>query len=130
MNGGVGQARVRHNAADQRYEVAAEGQLAVAEYRKVGDTITFTHTAVPEAMAGQGVASELARAALEEARVQGLTVIPLCPFIAGYIQRHPEYATLVQPDYRSRAERANAVLARRRASSGRERTRRREDTPS
>ncbi len=88
---------VEHNAKEHRYEARAGSYLAVAEYRRSGDTITFTHTGVPKPIEGRGIASQLAHTALEQARAEGLKVIPLCPFFAVYIRRHPEYADLVPP---------------------------------
>lgn len=70
--------------------------MGKAWYRLAPGTITFTHTDVPEALAGRGVGSKLARAALEYARTEKLRVVPLCPFIAAYIRKHPaDYADLV-----------------------------------
>lgn len=96
---------VRNNEAESRFEAQVDGHLAVAEYRRPGkgksDIIIFTHTEVPEALSGRGVANKLARTALDSARNQGLRVIPLCPFMAGYISRHTEYVDLVPPEYRS-----------------------------
>lgn len=89
--------QVTNNTDAHRYEATVDGHLAVAEYRRDGATITFTHTGVPEAIEGRGVASALARTALDAARAEGLAVIPLCPFFATYIRRHPEYASLVPP---------------------------------
>jgi predicted GNAT family acetyltransferase len=89
--------QVKENAAAHRFEAQIGDYLAVAEYRRVGDTITFTHTEVPEPLEGRGIASSLAHTALEQARAQHLTVIPQCPFFASYIRRHPEYAPLVRP---------------------------------
>jgi predicted GNAT family acetyltransferase len=89
--------RVEHNEAAQRFEATVEGRLAVAEYERAGDAIVFTHTGVPAELRGRGIASELARVALETARTRQLTVVPSCPFFAGYIRRHPEYADLVSP---------------------------------
>jgi predicted GNAT family acetyltransferase len=86
---------VTENMAAQRFEAHIGPHLAVAEYRRDGNTITFTHTEVPEEIEGRGVASALAHTALEQARAQGLTVMPQCPFFATYIRRHPEYANLV-----------------------------------
>lgn len=93
--------KVEHNEAAQRFEATVEGRLAVAEYERDGDAIVFTHTGVPAALRRRGIASELARAALETARAQRLTVVPRCPFVAGYIARHPEYADLVSPQDRA-----------------------------
>ncbi len=86
---------VIHNEAEQRFELAAGGQTAVASYRIEGDRISFTHTVVPEEVEGQGVGSRLVRAALDEVRGRGLKVVPLCYFVKGYIERHPEYQDLL-----------------------------------
>jgi predicted GNAT family acetyltransferase len=59
------------------------------------DTIVFTHTIVPKAIEGRGVASKLIRAALDSARDQGLKVVAQCPFVAAYMQRHPETRDLL-----------------------------------
>lgn len=83
------------NEKESRYEVEVDGEIAVADYRKSGDRIEFTHTKVPESLEGQGVGSALARAGLEHARREGLAVVPTCPFIASYIDRHPEYQELL-----------------------------------
>jgi hypothetical protein len=89
--------KVRDNRAESRYEAELAGDLGMIEYRLHGATIVFTHTEVPEALEGHGIASAMARFALDDARARGLRVQPLCPFIAGYIKRHPEYADLVAP---------------------------------
>ena len=83
------------NRRESRFEVEVDGALAVAEYERSGDRIEFTRTNVPESLEGQGVGSALARKGLEEARREELTVVPTCDFIAGYIDRHPEYQELV-----------------------------------
>ena len=81
-----------------RYEARVGGELAgFAAYRLSPVRITFTHTEVAPAFAGGGVASHLARQALDDARARGLAVRPLCPFISAYIRRHQEYADLVVP---------------------------------
>lgn len=86
---------VHHNSADSRFEVTEDGETAFAAYRLDGDTITFTHTMVPPAIEGRGIASRLIKAALADARARGLTVIAQCSFVAGYIERHPEYRDLL-----------------------------------
>lgn len=86
---------VRDNPEQARYEVDLDGNLGVIQYQLSGDTIAFTHTEVPEALEGRGIAGAMARFALEDARSRGLRVAPRCPFVAGYIRRHPEYAGLV-----------------------------------
>jgi predicted GNAT family acetyltransferase len=78
------------------YEARIDGHRAgVAAYRLDGAVITFTHTVVEDAYEGRGVGGALARTALDDARARGLGVVPQCPFIAGWIERHPDYADLV-----------------------------------
>jgi predicted GNAT family acetyltransferase len=88
---------VRDNQEAGRYEGWSGETLAgFAEYRIVGGRIIFTHTEVAEAFEGQGVASALAQWALDDVRSRGqLRVVPRCPFIRGWIDRHPTYADLV-----------------------------------
>ena len=90
------------NEQTQRFEVTLEGETAFAEYRLHPTYITLPHTVVPPAFEGKGVGSALAKAALGYAREHGLKVKPLCPFIAGYIGKHPEWQDLVHPDFRGR----------------------------
>ena len=88
---------VRHNTDDRQFELMIDGKLSVIAYIMPDEnTIVFTHTEVPEELEGRGIASRLAKAALESAKNDGLAVIPLCPFVKGYIQRHPEYQPLVK----------------------------------
>lgn len=86
---------VRDNRAEQEFELEVDGHRAVAAYQREGDRIVFTHTKVPHAIEGRGVGSKLIRAALDSARDQGLKVVPQCPFVATYIERHPEYRDLL-----------------------------------
>jgi predicted GNAT family acetyltransferase len=96
--------KIENNEAAQRWEAHVDQQLAVAEYRRRGNAMFFIHTEVPPALKGQGIAGRLVRAALEDARTRHLAVIPFCPFVAGYIQRHPDYIAIVHPDYRDLVE--------------------------
>jgi predicted GNAT family acetyltransferase len=64
------------------------------------DQLCLRIQVVPEELQGQGIAGKLAAAGLEFARQKGLTVIPLCPFVAGYVKKHQQYLDLVQKEYR------------------------------
>jgi predicted GNAT family acetyltransferase len=78
-----------------RYLALVDGQEAgFAAYRLRGERIIFTHTEVNAAYEGRGVASALAKAALEDVRRRGLRMVLVCPFMTAYVQRHPEYADL------------------------------------
>ena len=90
------------NTATSRFEVTLGGDVAFAEYRLHPDHLTLPHTVVPPAFEGKGVGSALAKAALGYAREHGLKVKPLCPFIAGYISKHPEWADIVDPKFREK----------------------------
>ena len=86
-----------------RYELRLGGRLVgLAAYRRRNGRIAFTHTEVDDDLEGKGFGSRLAQAALEDVGRHGLEVVPLCPFIAHYIDRHPEYQELVAPGYRDR----------------------------
>ncbi len=94
--------QVVDNPDQQRYEIRVDGTLAgFAEYRRQSGVVTFTHTEIGPAYEGQGLGSVLARAALDATRGGGEQVVPLCPFIAGYIRRHPHYVDLVVPERRA-----------------------------
>jgi uncharacterized protein len=80
----------------RRFEIAVDGVvLGFAEYRRRPGVIAFTHTEIDQAHKGEGLGRTLVKAALDTARAQGLAVLPYCPFIQGYIDRHREYLELV-----------------------------------
>jgi predicted GNAT family acetyltransferase len=89
---------VINNAAAGQFELRADGQVASLNYSVSGGHIRLIHTEVPAALRGRGYADELARAGLEYARRERLRVLPLCPFVRAYMERHPEYVTLVDED--------------------------------
>ncbi|HEV7172720.1 GNAT family N-acetyltransferase [Pedococcus sp.] len=79
-----------------RFEATVQGELAgFAVYRLKGDTVAFVHTEVDPAFEGRGVGGALARAALDDVRRRGGRVVAQCPFIARWIQRHPDYQDLL-----------------------------------
>jgi uncharacterized protein len=90
------------NEETHRFEAHLGGETAFAEYVLHDGAIVLPHTVVPPAFEGRGVGSALATAALTYARDHALTVKPSCPFIAGYIKRHPEWHDIVDPTYRER----------------------------
>ena len=85
---------VRDDRAASRFELEADGAVAFAAYRREGDAIVFTHTVVPDELRGTGIGSRLIAGALAEVRGEGLKVVPQCPFVADYLAKHPEEATL------------------------------------
>jgi predicted GNAT family acetyltransferase len=85
---------VRDNTERRRFELETDGHIAFSDYQREGGVLTIMHTEVPTALGGKGVGSALVRGILDIARAQGLKVVPRCPFVAGYIDKHPEYADL------------------------------------
>lgn len=79
-----------------RFEVRVDGSVAgAAEYRREDGRVVVTHTEIDDAHEGEGLGSALASGALDAIRAAGNRVVPVCPFTAGYIDRHEEYADLV-----------------------------------
>jgi uncharacterized protein len=87
---------VSNNAAQHRFELAVDGHIAAAHYKRTGDVITFEHTEVPEELGGKGIGSKLVKGALEQVRADGLKVVAQCPFVKGWIDKHPDYASLLK----------------------------------
>ena len=86
---------VHNNNEHSSYEIVQDGHTAYAAYQIDGDTITLTHTVVPDAFRGQGIGSKLVEGALGDVRSRGLKVAPQCSFVAAYIARHPEWKDLL-----------------------------------
>ena len=86
---------VRQNSARHRYEFDTEGGEALAFYRLSDGVMTFTHTEVPAALRGRGIGSAMMRAVLADVRAQGLKIVAACPFVADYVDRHPEFSELL-----------------------------------
>ena len=87
---------VNDNAEERRYEIRLDGELAGFSQYKVGPAqIAFIHTEIDDRFEGQGLASTLIAFALDDARERGLAVLPFCPFVNSYIERHREYVGLV-----------------------------------
>ena len=86
---------VLDNRDANRFELRVDGRLAVAAYQREAGRITFTHTVVPPQLEGRGIGSRLIMAALEQARTERLKVVPQCPFVRAYIERHAEEQDLL-----------------------------------
>lgn len=92
---------VADNPGKRRVEISVDDDLVGwAEYRPAGDTVIVAHTEIDARWEGQGLGSALVRGTLDHIRASGMTVSPTCPFVAGYIRRHPEYVDLVDPGLR------------------------------
>lgn len=94
---------VADNAAQQRYEIHAGGELAgFLAYRERPKGLALTHTEIDDAFEGQGLGSKLVAATLDDLRARGIEVLPICPFVKSYIERHREYVDLVPESERGR----------------------------
>jgi hypothetical protein len=91
---------VRDNPEARRYELEVDGQVAVMTYNLNPPQLMITETLVPEALEGRGLASRLAAAVVADVRARGLVLLPVCPYLAGWLQKHPEHADVVHPTYR------------------------------
>ena len=87
--------KLNDNQERRRYEWQEGDHTAFIDYIKTKDKIYLTHTEVPEALSGKGIGTRMVRAALEDVDRQQLTLIPLCPFVALFLKRNPEWKRLV-----------------------------------
>jgi uncharacterized protein len=85
-------ADVIDNTDASRFELRADGWLAELAYRVRGDRLVLAHTEVPLELEGRGIGGRLVTAAVDRAAHEGLTLVPLCPFARGWLERHPEAA--------------------------------------
>ena len=83
------------NEAASQFQLTVEGHTAFIEFSRTGDIIILPHTEVPAALEGRGVGKQLVEQTLTYIEQQGWKVVPLCPFVKAYIQRHPEWERIV-----------------------------------
>lgn len=85
---------VMHDPAARRFAVTLDGLGAELDYRLTPGVMHITHTGVPPALEGRGIAAAMTQAALAHARANGLKVDAQCSYAAAYLRRHPEWADL------------------------------------
>ncbi len=89
---------VVHDAASSRFDAVVRGdQVGFIDYRTRGNTVELLHTEVDPERREDGVASSLVRGVLDQIRVEKMTVIPTCPFVASFLDEHEEYQDLLAP---------------------------------
>ncbi|WP_374592096.1 GNAT family N-acetyltransferase [Aquabacterium sp.] len=86
---------VTHNPGSSRFEATVDGLLCRADYELDGTVMAMTHTVVPSALEGRGIAAALVAAAIAWARSQGYRVRPVCSYVQVYMKRHPEAQDLL-----------------------------------
>ena len=87
---------VHHDPDARRRHTRVEGHEAALRYSLRDGRTVIDHTGVPDAIGGRGIAGILVKAALDLARARGWRVVPACSYSAAYVQRHPEYADLIE----------------------------------
>jgi predicted GNAT family acetyltransferase len=92
-------AEVNDNPDASQFELRADGRLAELVYRVRGDRLILVHTEVPVELEGHGVGGRLVTAAVDRAVREELTLVPLCPFARGWLQRHPDAASKAVIDW-------------------------------
>ena len=88
-------ATVTDNTERRRFELVEQGLVAFADYRRDAGRLILPHVEAPPALRGTGAAGRLMSGVLEIARAEGLMVVPICPYAAVFIRRHPEYQDLL-----------------------------------
>ena len=88
---------IAHDQAGQRFTARVQGHLALLDYQLKRRRMVITHTEVPDAIAGRGIAGELTRVALRWAREQRYKVVPACAYAEAFMARHAEYQDLLAP---------------------------------
>ena len=86
--------QIEHDQAQHRFSTTVDGYACEIDYRLAGKVMTITHTGVPEAIGGRGIAAALMRHALDHARAQGWKVVPACSYAIAFMKRFPEYEDL------------------------------------
>jgi predicted GNAT family acetyltransferase len=92
-------ADVVDNTDASRFELPEDGWLAELIYHIRGDRLVLIHTEVPVELEGRGIGGRLVTAAIDRAVREGLTLVPLCPFARGWLERHPEAASRAVIDW-------------------------------
>jgi hypothetical protein len=87
---------IRHDRSAHRFETTVDGSHCELDYVLTAGVMTITHTGVPDAVGGRGIASALVEAALETAREEGWKVVPACSYAAAWMRRHPDYDDLLK----------------------------------
>jgi predicted GNAT family acetyltransferase len=90
---------ISENKERKRFETIVEGKTAFIEYIRAQDSVYLTHTEVPKELEGKGIASSMVKQVLELIKGEDHKLVPLCPFVAAYVKRHPEWRELLAKGY-------------------------------
>ncbi len=92
--------KIKENKEKKRFEAEVENKLALIEYIRAEDKMYLTHTEVSSELEGKGIASSMAKQVLQQIKDENLKLVPLCPFIASYVKRHPEWKEILAEGYK------------------------------
>ncbi len=92
--------KIKENKEKKRFEAEVENKLALIEYIRAEDKMYLTHTEVPSELEGKGIASSMAKQVLQQIKDENLKLVPLCPFVASYVKRHPEWKEILAEGYK------------------------------
>lgn len=90
--------KLKVNALVNRLELEVEGAVAFIEYKLVGDRLFLIHTEVPVALRGKGTGTAIVQKALEYAKENNYKIVPICPFVQSYLQKHEEWSNIIASD--------------------------------
>ncbi|SMO35723.1 GNAT family N-acetyltransferase [Solitalea koreensis] len=99
MNTSPIQINVIENTIVKHFEAKVNGYIAFIEYRSSGGYIYLNHTEVPIELEGKGIAKQLVETVLEMIETEGKLLVPLCPYVAAYLKKHPEWKRILAPGY-------------------------------
>ncbi|NID10994.1 GNAT family N-acetyltransferase [Fibrivirga algicola] len=92
--------KITLNSAEKRFELLTDGKLSLVEFFQPDEqTLALTHTEVDPSLEGQGVGSNLVKQVLTYVDEHNQKIVPLCPFVAVYIKRHPEWQRIVSTEH-------------------------------
>ncbi len=87
--------KITDNKEKSRFEASVDGHLALIEYSVMPNIVSLNHIEVDKELEGRGVATEMAESVLLQLELRGLKVVPICPFIKNYINKHPEWSSIL-----------------------------------
>lgn len=91
---------IRNNTRKHWFESETEGKLSIVVYQQLDEhTLALVHTEVDPSLEGKGIGSRLVAGVLQYVEQNNLTIVPLCPFVAMYLKRHPEWNRVVSTEY-------------------------------
>ena len=99
MNNQGGNVTLQRNDVENQFEIHYESNVAFIEYIIKEEKIYLTHTEVPKALEGQGIGSKLVKMVLQYIKDHNMVLVPQCSFVAAYVNKHPEWHSILSEGY-------------------------------